>query len=104
MGQSRRSRILRPVRDYSPYENVKAQAYPHLLVLAGLNVSRVSYWAPAKWTARLRRLKTDDHRLLLKTDMDSGHQGPSGRYERFREQAYIYAFVLQLDRTNLEPK
>ncbi len=79
---------------YSPYDNVEAKAYPHLLVTAGLNDPRVQYWEPAKWTAKLRATKTDDHRLLLKTNMGAGHGGASGRYSRLHETAFEYAFIL----------
>ncbi len=82
------------MKSYSPYDNVTAQDYPHLLVTAGLNDPRVSYWEPAKWTAKLRTLKTDHHLLLLKTNMDAGHGGASGRYERLKELAFEYAFLL----------
>lgn len=82
------------IRSYSPYDNVKRQEYPHLLVLAGLNDPRVSYWEPAKWTARLREMKVGDQLLLLKTNMDAGHQGASGRYESLRERALIDTFIL----------
>ncbi len=81
---------------YSPYDNVKAVAYPHLLVTAGLHDSQVQYWEPAKWIAKLRALKKDDHRLLLKTNMEAGHGGASGRFKRFEETAMIYAFLLDL--------
>lgn len=81
---------------YSPYDNVEAKDYPHILILAGLNDTRVQYWEPAKWTAKLRATKTDNHRLLLKTEMGSGHGGVSGRYERLRELAFDYAFVLDV--------
>lgn len=81
---------------YSPYDNVKAQPYPHLLVTAGLHDSQVQYWEPAKWVARLRARKTDDNRLLLKTNMEAGHGGASGRYRRWREIAFDYAFLLDL--------
>jgi len=81
---------------YSPYDQVTAQDYPHLLVTAGLHDSQVQYWEPAKWVARLRARKTDDHRLLLKTNMEAGHGGPSGRYRRYRETAFTYAFLLDL--------
>lgn len=90
------------MKSYSPYDNVKPQAYPHLLITAGLNDPRVSYWEPAKWTAKLRQLKTDTHRLLLKTNLDAGHGGASGRYEALKEAAFDYAFVLeclQIDRS-----
>jgi len=82
------------MKSYSPYENVAAKSYPNILVTAGLNDPRVSYWEPAKWVARLRARKKDDHLLLLKTNMGSGHFGASGRYERLKETAFNYAFVL----------
>lgn len=81
---------------YSPYDNVQSQDYPDMLILAGLNDTRVQYWEPAKWTAKLRAMKTDNHRLLLKTEMGSGHGGVSGRYSRLREIAFDYAFVLDI--------
>ncbi len=80
---------------YSPYDNVAARAYPALLVLAGLHDSQVQYWEPAKWVAKLRALKTDARPLLLKTNMDAGHGGVSGRYRRYRETALQYAFLLR---------
>jgi oligopeptidase B len=80
---------------YSPYDNVDAKAYPHMLVLGGMNDPRVSFWEPAKWVAKLRASKTDDNRLLLKTRMD-GHMGPSGRYDSFRERAFVNAFALDV--------
>ncbi|MBD2501092.1 S9 family peptidase [Anabaena azotica] len=82
------------MKSYSPYDNVEAKDYPHLLITAGLNDSRVKYWEPAKWTAKLRQLKTDNNILLLKTNMDAGHSGASGRYESLRELAFEYAFIL----------
>jgi oligopeptidase B len=82
------------MKAYSPYDNVAAQDYPALLVTAGLNDPRVSYWEPAKWTARLRALKTDSNVLLLKTNMEAGHAGASGRYDRLKEIAFEYAFLL----------
>lgn len=82
------------MKSYSPYDNVKAQEYPHLLITAGLNDPRVSYWEPAKWTAKLRTLKTDQNQLLLKTNMGAGHSGSSGRYERLKEIAFEYAFMM----------
>jgi len=81
---------------YSPYDNVEAKAYPHLLVTAGLHDSQVQYWEPAKWVAKLRALKTDNHHLLLKTNMDAGHGGASGRFKRYEETAMIYSFLLDL--------
>ncbi len=79
---------------YSPYENLEAKAYPHILARAGLNDLQVPYWDPAKWAARLRSLKTDRNRLLLLTNMGAGHGGASGRYDFLREQALNYAFIL----------
>jgi len=82
------------IRSYSPYDQVKRQAYPPLLVTAGLNDPRVTYWEPAKWVARLRELKTDGNELLLKTNMGAGHGGKSGRFESLRETAEEFAFIL----------
>jgi oligopeptidase B len=82
------------IRSYSPYDNVAPHEYPAMLVTAGLNDPRVSYWEPAKWVAKLRALKTDSNVLLLKTDMGSGHFGPSGRYQGIKEVAFDYAFLL----------
>ena len=83
------------IKSYAPYENVTAQEYPELLITAGLNDPRVSYWEPAKWAARLRATKTGNRPLLMKTNMGAGHFGASGRYERFRETAFEYAFLLR---------
>ena len=82
------------IRSYSPYDNVRAQDYPPMLVTAGLNDPRVTYWEPAKWVARLRARKTDDNVLLLKTNMGAGHGGKSGRWESLKETAEEYAFIL----------
>ncbi len=82
------------IRSYSPYDQVKAQAYPPLLVTAGLNDPRVTYWEPAKWVARLREMKTDQNELLLKTNMGAGHGGKSGRFESLKETAEEFAFIL----------
>lgn len=81
---------------YSPYDQVKAQSYPNLLVTTGLWDSQVQYFEPAKWVARLRAMKTDSNWLLLRTNMDAGHGGKSGRFERLREVALRYAFFLEL--------
>ncbi|RUT73474.1 S9 family peptidase [Ancylomarina longa] len=81
---------------YSPYDNVKAQNYPAMLVTTGLHDSQVQYWEPAKWVAKLRDMKTDKNPLLLKTNMDFGHGGASGRFERLHEVSLEYAFVLDL--------
>jgi oligopeptidase B len=82
------------IRSYSPYDQVKRQAYPPMLITGGLNDPRVTYWEPAKWAARLRELKTDDNLLLLKINMGAGHGGKSGRWDSLREDAEAYAFVL----------
>jgi oligopeptidase B len=81
---------------YSPYDNVEAKDYPNLLAVGGLHDSQVQYWEPAKWVAKLRELKTDENRLLLKTNMEAGHGGASGRFKRHHETAFSYAFLLDL--------
>ena len=81
---------------YSPYDNVKKQNYPAMLVLAGFHDKRVNYWEPAKWVAKLRDMKTDDNILLLKTDMSSGHSGASGRFDFYKDIAFEYAFILDV--------
>ena len=85
---------------YSPYDQVEAKAYPNLLVTTGLHDSQVQYWEPAKWVAKLREMKTDDNLLLLYCNMDTGHGGASGRFERYRETAMEYAFLLSLAGVN----
>ena len=84
--------------DSNMTENVEAKAYPPMLVTAGLNDPRVSYWEPAKWVAKLRATassdRTNEHRLLLKTEMGAGHMGPSGRYDAWRDEAFVLAWVL----------
>lgn len=84
----------RTIAAYSPYDNVSAQAYPAILALAGLTDPRVTYWEPAKWVAKLRALKTDDRLLVLKTNMDAGHGGAAGRFDRLHETAFAAAFAL----------
>jgi len=79
---------------YSPYDNVRAQAYPPMLITGGLNDPRVTYWEPAKWNARLRATRTDRNLQLMKINMGAGHGGQSGRWTRLREQAEAYTFVL----------
>jgi oligopeptidase B len=79
---------------YAPYDNLKAQAYPAMLVTAGLNDPRVGYWEPAKWTARLRAVSTGSEPLLLKMNMGAGHYGASGRYGYLEDLALTYAFTL----------
>jgi oligopeptidase B len=81
---------------YSPYDNVEAKAYPHLLITGGLHDSQVQYWEPAKWAAKLREMKTDKNRLLLKTNTDAGHGGATGRFRRHLETAFSYVFLLDL--------
>jgi oligopeptidase B len=93
-GDPRRAEDHACMRAYSPYDNVRAQPYPHLFATAGLHDPRVAYWEPAKWVARLRAVKTDDHLLLLRTNLDAGHGGASGRYEYLKELAIEWAFVL----------
>jgi oligopeptidase B len=98
-GNPDQEEFYRYIRSYSPYDNVAPGEYPAMLVTAGLNDPRVSYWEPAKWVAKLRALKTDlrmtdSNILLFKTDLGSGHFGPSGRYEGIKEVAFDYAFLL----------
>jgi oligopeptidase B len=95
-GNPAEAEYYRCIRSYSPYDNVRAQPYPHMLITAGLNDPRVAYWEPAKLTARLRAMKTDGNRLLLKTNMGAGHGGASGRWDFLREVAFKYAFVLDV--------
>lgn len=86
--------IYEYMRGYSPYDNVTATRYPAMLVTAGVNDPRVQYWEPAKWVAKLRATAAGDTPLYLKTEMGAGHHGPSGRYESWREEAFVLAFVL----------
>ncbi|WP_085986673.1 S9 family peptidase [Metapseudomonas furukawaii] len=88
--------VFQRIKAYAPYENVQARAYPAMLVVAGYNDSRVQYWEAAKWVARLRALKTDHNPLLLKTDLEAGHGGMSGRYQALRDVALEYAFLLKV--------
>jgi oligopeptidase B len=82
------------MRQYSPYDNIKPQKYPAMLVEVSLNDSQVPYWEGAKFAAKLRATKTDDNPVLLKTNLGAGHGGPSGRYDALREVAFTYAFIL----------
>ena len=84
------------IKSYSPYDNVQRQDYPHMLITGGISDPRVTYWEPAKWTAKLRDSKTDGNLLLLKINMDSGHGGASGRFDRLKEVALEYAFILKV--------
>ena len=93
-GNPEEPEVYARIKAYAPYENVKAQAYPAMLVIAGYNDSRVQYWEAAKWVARLRVTRTDSNPLLLKTELGAGHGGMSGRYQGLRDVALEYAFVL----------
>lgn len=84
------------MKSYSPYDNVEAKAYPAMLVTTGLHDSQVQYWEPAKWVAKLRRLKTDANPLFLYTNLEAGHGGASGRFQRIKETALEFAFLLSL--------
>ena len=84
------------IRSYSPYDNVAAKAYPHILAYGGLTDPRVTYWEPAKWIARLRARNTGDSLILLKTNMEAGHGGASGRFEQLKEWAVDFAFALKI--------
>ena len=84
------------ILSYSPYDNVEAKDYPHLLATTGYHDSQVQYWEPAKWVAKLRALKTDQNRLLLYTNMEAGHGGATGRFKQHKETALEYAFLLDL--------
>ncbi|MCZ2084384.1 MAG: S9 family peptidase [Flavobacteriales bacterium] len=85
------------IKSYSPYDNIEAKNYPHILITTGLHDSQVQYWEPAKWTAKLRELKTDTNILIFKTDMSSGHGGASGRFESLKEDSLEYAFLMKLE-------
>jgi oligopeptidase B len=85
------------IKSYSPYDNIEKKNYPNMLVTTGLHDSQVQYWEPAKWVAKLREMKTDDNLLLLKTDMETGHGGASGRFEALKEVALEYAFIFKLE-------
>ncbi len=93
-GNPNEEEFFKYMLSYSPYDNVKAQDYPAMLITAGLNDPRVHYWEPAKWCAKLRDIKTDSNTILLKTNMGAGHQGASGRYGYLEELAFDYTFVL----------
>ncbi|MHB2055157.1 MULTISPECIES: prolyl oligopeptidase family serine peptidase [Pantoea] len=103
-GNPEQAEFYRYIRQYSPYDNVTAQAYPHLLVTTGLHDSQVQYWEPAKWVAKLRELRTNDALLLLCTDMDSGHGGKSGRYKSYEGVAQEFTFLIALAQGTLPPR
>jgi oligopeptidase B len=85
------------MKSYSPYDNVEKKAYPNMLITTGLHDSQVQYFEPAKWVARLRRHKTDNNVLLLKTNMEAGHGGASGRFDYLKEIALQFAFMFALE-------
>jgi len=91
-------RYYKYMKSYSPYDNVKAQAYPNMYISTGLHDSQVQYWEPAKWVAKLRTLKTSSNLLFLDTNMDAGHGGASGRFEAIRELAKEFSFLLDLEK------
>ncbi|MEG4314763.1 S9 family peptidase [Pseudomonas sp. FIP_A4] len=95
-GDPNQPEVHERIKAYAPYENIRAQAYPALLAVAGYNDSRVQYWEAAKWVAKLRATRTDDNLLLLKTEFGAGHGGMSGRYQAFKDVALEYAFVLKV--------
>jgi oligopeptidase B len=99
-GDPHEPEVYQRIKGYAPYENVRAQAYPALLAVAGYNDSRVQYWEAAKWVAKLRASKTDDNLLLLKTDLGAGHGGMSGRYQALKDVALEYAFLLKVLKLN----
>jgi oligopeptidase B len=82
------------MKTYCPYTNLRTQSYPAILIRTSLNDSQVMYWEPAKYVARLRAVKSDDHTLLFHTNLEAGHGGASGRYDHLREIAFDYAFIL----------
>jgi oligopeptidase B len=86
----------RTIAGYSPYDNVKAQPYPPMLVTAGLSDARTQFWEPAKWVARLRAMKTNDARIALRTHMSAGHSGAAGRFAALEEAAMLQAFALDV--------
>ena len=85
------------IYSYSPYDQIKKQRYPNLLVTTGIHDSQVQYWEPAKWVAKIREFKTDSNLIYLLTDMNSGHGGASGRYDAIKEIAKKYSFLLQIE-------
>jgi len=95
-GNPEEPEVYERIKAYAPYENVRAQAYPPTLVIAGYNDSRVQYWEAAKWVAKLRDTKTDNNLLLLKTELGAGHGGMSGRYQGLRDVALEYGFVFKV--------
>lgn len=97
-GNPKKKKYYNYMLSYSPYDNIEEKDYPNILITTGFHDSQVQYWEPAKWTAKLRELKTDDNILVFKTDMKSGHGGASGRFESLKEDALEYAFLLKLEK------
>jgi oligopeptidase B len=95
-GNPKDPEYYRYMKSYSPYDNIEPAEYPAVLAMGGLNDPRVSYWEPAKWVARLRTMNHGERPILLKTQMGSGHGGPSGRYESWREEAFVMAFIIRM--------
>ncbi|MAD98492.1 MAG: oligopeptidase B [Flavobacteriaceae bacterium] len=91
------------IKSYSPYDQVSSQDYPNILVTTGFHDSQVQYWEPAKWVAKLRELKTDNNALFLKTNMEAGHGGASGRFDALKETAVDYTFLLALENKLVQP-
>lgn len=99
-GNPKKKKYYDYMLSYSPYDNVEAKNYTNILITTGLHDSQVQYWEPAKWTAKLRELKTDNNLLIFKTDMSSGHGGASGRFESLKEDALEFAFLFKLEKIN----
>ena len=97
-GDPRQEPYFSYMLSYSPYDNIRRQDYPAMLVTSGFWDSQVQYWEPSKWVAKLREYKTDDNLLLFMCDMESGHGGASGRYDRVMKKAKEYLFILHLCR------
>ena len=101
-GNPNEKKAFNYMMSYSPYDNVKAQNYPHMLFTTGVNDTRVGYWEPAKMVAKLRQMKTDENLLLLKTNLSAGHGGGSGRYDGYKELAYKYAVIFDIFATDIQ--
>ena len=98
MGKSQKQKYYDYIKSYSPYDNIKKQSYPNLLVTSGLHDSQVQYWEPAKWVARLRlKSKKSNHKIYLDTNMEAGHGGSSGRFNSLRETSKKYSFLIGLE-------
>jgi oligopeptidase B len=91
------------MKSYSPYENVRDTEYPPILAMSSLNDTRVLYVEPAKWVAKLRRMKAQRPSVLLKTELGAGHAGPSGRYDAWRDRAFALAWVIDAVGASHEP-